>query len=69
MVKMVNKLILMKTLVHGGKKISKQLEVSAAAKREGGYNPPLILFVASNTALDMYEYVTASGSALRSIRS
>ena len=42
-----------------GKRTSKRLEASAAAQREGRSNA-LILYLATNTQVDMYEYVASN---------
>jgi hypothetical protein len=55
-VKPVRQLILTKVLNSQGKRIPKRLEASAAAQREGR-SGPLILYLATNTQVDMYEYV------------
>ena len=57
-VKPVRQLALTKILTFQGKKTSKRLEASAAAQREGR-SSVLILYLATNTQVDMYEYVAS----------
>ena len=60
-VKPVRQLVLTKILTFQGKKTSKRLEASAAAQREGR-SSVLILYLATNTQVDMYEYVASDMS-------
>ncbi|CAG7850452.1 SubName: Full=Uncharacterized protein {ECO:0000313/EMBL:CCA72144.1} [Serendipita indica DSM 11827] len=53
-VKKVARLILQKTLVWAGRRSVKDSEASSVAKREG-FNRTLILYVAGNIPLDLYE--------------
>ena len=54
--KPVRQLILTKILNFQGKRISKRLEASAATQREGRFSA-LMLYLATTTQVDMYEYV------------
>lgn len=54
--KPVRQLILTKILNFQGKRISKRLEASAATQREGRFSV-LMLYLATTTQVDMYEYV------------
>jgi len=58
-VKPVRQLALTKIMNFQGKRTSKRLEASAAAQREGRSNA-LILYLATNTQVDMYEYVASN---------
>ena len=55
--KPVRQLVLTKILNFQGKRISKRLEASAATQWEGRFSV-LVLFLATSTQVDMYEYVT-----------
>jgi hypothetical protein len=57
-VKPVRQLVLTKILTFQGKRISRQLEASAAAKRVGRFSA-LMLYIATSTQVDMYEYVAS----------
>ena len=57
--KPVRKLVLTKILTFQNKRISKQLEASAAAQRGGRFSA-LVLYLATNTQVDMYEYVASN---------
>jgi len=57
-VKPVRQLILTKTLTFQSKRVSKRLEASAATQREGRFSA-LLLYLATSTQVDMYEYVAS----------
>lgn len=64
--KPVRQLIQTKVLNFQGKRISKRLEASAATQRDGRFNA-LILYLATNTQVDMYEYVASDPAICRGI--
>jgi hypothetical protein len=65
-VKPVRQLVLTKILSFQGKRISKRLEASAAAQRAGRLGA-LILYVATSTQVDMYEYVASDTSLVETL--